>query len=335
MIKPPPTVDVFFCNGLGDAVMALPALLALKEQLGERLRVFTDNRALREIFAGGSQVTLAPLATGMSAHGRRSIAAPERFNYDDLGSCIVWMNTWLDAEFLRAVAARERLVISAFEESHRRIHWDAAEHDFEKYFRFAQLFGAGNLDRYFAWPCERRPTRYWQSPLPSRPLVVLHLETTQAKMMDPADEAEVLSGLAGSFPDVLFVAVGNGNLREGGQRPTNLIELAGLNLRASIGLIARAQAFVGYDSCFLHAADLIGVPAVGLFRSTPVVEFGVFRTRGGCVPVLSSPPDIERLLRAKLEELLSNQSIWRTWRDAGQQRYWSRLRVAEKAGAGP
>jgi hypothetical protein len=166
-------------------------------------------------------------------------------------------------------------------------------------------------------------------------LVVLHLETTPAKMMDPADEAEVLSGLAGSFPEVLFVAVGNGNLRGGGQRPTNLIELAGLNLRASIGLIARAQAFVGYDSCFLHAADLIGVPAVGLFRSTPVVEFGVFRTRGGCVPVLSSPPDIERLLRAKLEELLSNQSIWRTWRDAGQQRYWSRLRVAEKAGAGP
>src|SRR5262249_1937574 len=48
----------------------------------------------------------------------------------------------------------------------------------------------------------------------------------------------------------------------------------GLPLDLTMGLVATADLFVGIDSSMLHAADLAGVPGVGLFGPTRAATWG-------------------------------------------------------------
>lgn len=63
----------------------------------------------------------------------------------------------------------------------------------------------------------------------------------------------------------------------GGSRFENherVISCRELILPSAIALVGLTDFFIGVDSCFLHAADLYGIPGIGLFGATKPFEFG-------------------------------------------------------------
>jgi ADP-heptose:LPS heptosyltransferase len=70
--------------------------------------------------------------------------------------------------------------------------------------------------------------------------------------------------------------------------------------------VRSADAFLGVDSCMLHAADLFRVPSVGLFGPTRPSEFGLrfarHRIADGRGSMAALTPDVAA---ASLDELLA------------------------------
>jgi hypothetical protein len=59
-----------------------------------------------------------------------------------------------------------------------------------------------------------------------------------------------------------------------GRHGDRVMPFSGVGLPLAFALISEADAFIGVDSCMLHAADLFRVPGVGLFGNTDAREFG-------------------------------------------------------------
>jgi ADP-heptose:LPS heptosyltransferase len=67
--------------------------------------------------------------------------------------------------------------------------------------------------------------------------------------------------------------MGHEGLNVGPERD-RIFPYLGLPLDLAIGLVANADLFVGIDSSMLHAADLAGIPGVGLFGPTRAATWG-------------------------------------------------------------
>jgi ADP-heptose:LPS heptosyltransferase len=120
----------------------------------------------------------------------------------------------------------------------------------------------------------------------SRRLLVVHEETaTKAKRWLPSRLQETLRVLTTKHPDLFIIVVSR-------DPPSFQIESLGedaiaitrIALPFFLALIARADIFIGIDSVGLHAADLWGIPAIGLFGPTRPEEWG-FRFSGKGVHV--------------------------------------------------
>lgn len=70
-----------------------------------------------------------------------------------------------------------------------------------------------------------------------------------------------------------IVGMGHEELNVGRQRDRVVPQL-GLPLDLTMGMVANADLFLGIDSSMLHAADLAGVPGVGLFGPTRSATWG-------------------------------------------------------------
>lgn len=93
--------------------------------------------------------------------------------------------------------------------------------------------------------------------------------------MAPVSNAGTLRVLTTEHPDLFTIVVSR-------HPPSFQIETLGnsaiaitrVSLPFFLALIARADVFIGVDSVGLHAADLWGVPAIGLFGPTRPEEWG-------------------------------------------------------------
>jgi aryl-alcohol dehydrogenase-like predicted oxidoreductase/ADP-heptose:LPS heptosyltransferase len=108
------------------------------------------------------------------------------------------------------------------------------------------------------------------------PLVVIHRDTKPKKEWLEPNWLELLERLLNQFPTAVIIDVGLAPFSEGlptGNRE-RLLHGMKLPLGHALALTGNADLFIGVDSCFLHAADLAGVPMVGLFFATEAHEFG-------------------------------------------------------------
>lgn len=112
--------------------------------------------------------------------------------------------------------------------------------------------------------------------LPSDAVVVAMQADTKAEKLWPAERfRQVVADLARRVPPLVVLDLG---LRDMGIARgavcDRVVRCGHLPLQSAMALVAIADLFIGVDSCFLHAADLFGVPGVGLFGPTSAVEFG-------------------------------------------------------------
>jgi hypothetical protein len=110
---------------------------------------------------------------------------------------------------------------------------------------------------------------------PTARRVVVHADTKPEKRW-PADRfVAVLDRLLDRHPEALVLDLGREDLRlDAGRHGDRVIPCGRLPLPAALALIEGADLFLGVDSVALHAADLCGVPGVGLFGPTTAARFG-------------------------------------------------------------
>ena len=95
------------------------------------------------------------------------------------------------------------------------------------------------------------------------------------KMWPPEQFVEVLDAFLSRHPDFIAIVVGSVDLRlDRGRNGSRIVPCCGLPLDVTFALVGTSDLFLGVDSCMLHAADLYGVPGVGLFGPTNPGEFG-------------------------------------------------------------
>jgi hypothetical protein len=154
-------------------------------------------------------------------------------------------------------------------------------HAFDFAFAVPRLFDASlEVERFAAPPqldaaAEREAAEIVSLLPPGRRVLAVHVETEERKAWPPQPLAQALPRFLSRHPAYWALTLGLRPLLPPavtlGLRVATCESLA---LEPSIALVRHADAFLGVDSCMLHAADLFRVPGVGLFGPTRASEFG-------------------------------------------------------------
>jgi Glycosyltransferase family 9 (heptosyltransferase) len=117
--------------------------------------------------------------------------------------------------------------------------------------------------------------RKLRADLPQVRLLAVHADTKPEKMWAPERLAAVIGEFLGRHGDVVAIVVGAEPLKADiGRDRRRLLSCCDIPLAAAFAIVGECDIFLGIDSCMLHAADLYGVPGVGLFGPTNPLQFG-------------------------------------------------------------
>jgi hypothetical protein len=104
-------------------------------------------------------------------------------------------------------------------------------------------------------------------------ILAVHPDTKPGKMWIPSRFTEVVRHFLACHPDFIAIVFGRAgqNVNIQGDRVISGQDFA---VPLSMCLVGRSDIFLGVDSCLLHAADMYGVPGVGLFGPTEDYRWG-------------------------------------------------------------
>lgn len=271
----------FYINGYGDRILATPALRALAQLFEGRLRLVCARGDGETFYAD------LPLREVVEVDAHRE----ERgwmFDVEPvvrvIGRCDLWLD--LHAGGGPAVGAlRKGLHPSAF------VGLDG-EHDVT----LLQMRGRHVVDELFAVPrafdASLRPEDFSAPPaLPEADrreadeilggvpagmrILAVHTETLPSKTWTQEAFVRILDAFLARHEDFLALVVDRvcGTV-DSGLRGSRVIPCSRLRLATAMALVARADLFLGVDSCMLHVADFARVPGIGLFSATDAKRFG-------------------------------------------------------------
>lgn len=111
-------------------------------------------------------------------------------------------------------------------------------------------------------------------------VLAIHPETHPGKRLAQPVWARVIQGFLERHPDWIALILGcDDHQLDGGACGERVIPCHGVPLETSLALVGQADLFAGIDSCMLHAADLFGVPSVGIFGPSDFSRWGFHFTR--------------------------------------------------------
>ena len=273
-------VAVLLINGIGDQLIAWPAIRALEALFPGRLKMI--------------------LGRGMSFMFYRDVpfrdhfwvdwADPARHQIDvggiapRVGGCEVFVNLceWLSpsvCEFIRRT--QPRLSVGFGDAYDLQVKVGDEVHMFDRIFAIPrQLDDSLKLEDFAARPSFHPAAEAAARKLASRHLedgqkiFVVHPETRERKMWSQNGYSYVLRHFLADHPDyVAFLCSKKPFPIEAGAFSARVVTVQS-HLELVLALIGRADLFLGIDSCLLHAADLYRVPGVALFSPTPAAMWG-------------------------------------------------------------
>ena len=275
------TVVVSFINGLGDAVLALPALRRLSNAVyGDpgRLVLWGAHDVLEEVL---DCVPAVHCPLRVDRYSDQFFVDP----HSDLRSAIKYMEQigqtiWvsLNAYFpfwdpdneLRGTIAPIREVGFGLQPESRRV--DEAGRVLHMRDQYLRVIGESAPST----PPERRLFLEEHTRAGARrelarlgvvsPYVAIHSDTEIHKLWDVTSWSALISALRRDGLDAVAV----------GQPPSGSLSVPVIRgpWRRHAAVVADATAFVGVDSCFAHVADAMQVPGVVLFGPTDPNEWG-------------------------------------------------------------
>jgi ADP-heptose:LPS heptosyltransferase len=283
---------VCFVTNIGDAVLTLPTLRALGEMFSAPLTMICPKVAFDlcfwEVSTRFVDTTGLPL-TGTPPMLRR----PERpLDYEVLASEIGAVDVFIDTlpwNSLAEVIMRpllQRLAPTTsigFSPDIYDIVVPKEEcHSADLMFTLARLFDSSLRIESYAQPVPLRPrvqqqARSMRAAVPAGVKVLMvHADAGWTDKRWPVTRfIDVLDRFLSRHSDFVAWVIGMGHeeLNVGRERD-RIFPYLGLPLDLAMGLVAKADLFVGIDSSMLHAADLARVPGVGLFGPTSAATWG-------------------------------------------------------------
>lgn len=273
---------VFISNGCGDHFLALPTLRALIRIFHGRLRLLCDPGAAETFFYALPFAQVIEVETWRGERGRRFDAAEVAAR---LGECdlLLSLNPWHGVavdELLARLSPRDS--IGFFPGFGLELPRDYRRHSADLVFSLVETLAPRLEIQSFADPPrfaagdEEVAARILSRLPDGASLLAVHADTSAAKSWPAERFGELLDLLLDRFPNHFAFVLGVRDV--GFERLRNhqrIVSALGLSIPVSSLLLASAELFVGVDSCFLHAADLLRTPAVGLFGPTDPAEWGL------------------------------------------------------------
>jgi ADP-heptose:LPS heptosyltransferase len=272
---------VYLDNGYGDHLLALPALRALSQHFGGRLRLLCGPGAWDTFFSDVQfervlEVPSKTTGTIRSFDADRAAKA--------IGACglFISLNTWhsFDVDRLLSLLAPVHSV-GYFGSFRSRIRLDLGKHSADLLFDIAQEFDASLRIEDFDHPPRLAPAdvdfadRIRDMVPPPLHVLAVHPETLPHKMLPIPRLVASLDAFLERNTDVLVFDVSRQPLGlDCGHHGVRVIPCTGRSLTEAMALVACADFFLGIDSCMLHAADLFRIPGVALFGPTSPREWG-------------------------------------------------------------
>lgn len=267
---------LFYHNGIGDRMLAMPTVRALSSLFPGRLKIFCQPGD-RELFyydlhLGGVYETDIWRGSEEWTFDARAVA-------EAVGECDLFISLapWFSedlSEFMSQYPAAETLgFFRAFK--HARAFKDETTHSIDGVFEALEWFDPTLRLDDFVYPLhlprenveDARSLRAKVTD-PFRVLVI-HTESFPHKMWPVERYVSVLDKFFERHPDhVAFVVDVEDRGLNTGKYGAHVIPCPRLPLATAFALIGEADLFLGIDSCMLHAADYFRVPGVGLFGPT-------------------------------------------------------------------
>jgi ADP-heptose:LPS heptosyltransferase len=273
-------------NARGDYLLSLPALRALAAAVPGRL-VLVVRRGAHETFlrdVDALDVVEADVSYEDGAYHFDATAVAAAALAHTPIDCFVSLNPWSSAvlsELCERLAPRRAAGLGNGPWTHP-VALDFGCHSSELALRVVRAVGAtadGNTLAYApAYPPDaRRFAQELRDELLGGPLLAVHRDTKPEKQWLDDRWAELLARWSMRHPDgvVIDVGLGPGSKETADRCGERVLNGLALPLSYALAVTSAADAFAGVDSCFLHAADLARVPALGLFFATDAHEFGL------------------------------------------------------------
>ena len=271
---------VFFVNGFGDQLVALPAM-----------------RALGQIFPGGMQLLLGE---GMLSFFYRGLPTREavrvwwadsekgRIDVDRIAAttescdhfiCLATAVSDSVLELARRMGASRTM--GFFEMFNDYVPFDHSLHMFDQFFSMPQRFRPDlRFDDFsfapsFSPSAEAAAERFVRKRVaPGQPILFVHPETLTYKMWSPLSFSWVLERFLDAHTEYTVFLASVLRYPLVLERHQHRIMRIDEHLELVLAILKHADIFLGIDSCILHAADLLRVPGVGLFGSTDPRRWG-------------------------------------------------------------
>lgn len=293
---PPARILVKEVNWLGDLVMSLPALRAIRRTYpGAHLAVLVK-RELASFFDGARWIDeVIPYAVGRGLSGffdRRRIVGEIRSRQFDLG--VLFPNSFESALWLTMAGVRRRagfiadargamLTLKATPPAESN-----SGHQSNYWLSMLRAIGVadGRADDFVldVHPPHRERMREWLAPSrkrPGRPLYAIAPAAAYGPAKEwPADSYSALIDLLARRDDAEVVLVGAPSERAkceevaASAKSGAIIAAGHTNIGELIALLSLCDRFLGNDSGCMHLAGALGIPTVAIFGSTNPVRTG-------------------------------------------------------------
>jgi len=287
-----PLVTIFFANGIGDSVLCLPAVRALSSLFAGRVKLVCAPPKAKFMFSD-VPATFIPLKVNYGSSRTDKRHAP-KFKAQDLAKQIgqtdilIALVRWSSPE-LAALVEQLRPSFSIGNGNGFSIHlpWRKSNHMADNLFDAPRFFDPEiSLEAFSQPPCipassVQRAERVMRAFPAHHKLVAVHLDTQADKEWELSKCAKVFTSLLAEHPDLLIALIGmpSAKYKSLCNHP-RIVSCLGLSLPTTVAILQSAHVFFGVDSCFLHFADLLRVPGVGLFNPTMGLEWGLFFGNG-------------------------------------------------------
>lgn len=282
---------VFYANGLGDAIINRPAFSALCRNLPRPVRLIRGEDRGDFLWNGLDFDEIVVLAMHRRDDGGREFdvdAVPERFvGCDRFVSLVPWFSSSLTRLVARLGPTYSIGFGYGFDYS---VPLDYRVNSVSLGFCIAQ-----SLDMDTCLAHHRLPLRFAATPIEKvaalfgelarvglHRVIGMHTETLAQKQWDASLFAKVACKVLSRTDDVVVLVVDyHASIPVCACHGHRWVQVPRLGLESAMHIVSRCHAFLGVDSCMLHAADLADVPGVLLFGPhTEPSEFGYFWSHG-------------------------------------------------------
>lgn len=278
---------VFFANGIGDHIIALPALRALSNIFSGRLSLIAIREAYTEIFSDIVFESVWFIENfGLPVHLMQKIGLAS-FDYEALAQqasgCDLFISLcqWTSPDLERLVAKLSPPFSVGFFPIFTYQLPDLSVNSFDTIFGVAHLVNPKiNIEDFSNPPAIERKylklVHELKCSLLDNKLLIVHTDTKRRKMWLSDQFLKTIDKFLSVRTDYIVIIVGifNDLPLESASHKKRIFDVCGIPLGLSFALLSMADLFLGVDSCMLHAADLFRVPGVGIFGPTDPKEWG-------------------------------------------------------------